>query len=93
MRYSGNPPIYLLLSAPISLALAAMIGAAFRLDGQSGVFALPFIIVFWIASPVSIIWTTVAMLRKLDTARQNSSVIIALAALNAALLLACLKFL
>ena len=87
---SGKLLIYLLMSGPIALVLAAILGAVFRFDGQSAFLALPFILIFWLASPVSIIWTFVIIRRKVDIA--SPSIFVALAVLNTALLLACLVF-
>ncbi len=92
MRNGPKSLLLLLLSGPLSLAFALIIGIVFRFDGQSSFLVLPFLLVFWITSPASIILTIVMMRTKGAEHEQNTQLYIALAILNAVLLVVLLWF-
>lgn len=84
--------VLLLISGPIALLCSAVLGAMFRFDGQGAVLALPFIICFWVASPVSVILTCLTIWRTGDREKSSRVVLASLAALNGVLLIGALVF-
>lgn len=92
MRNGPKSLLLLLLSGPLSLAFALITGIVFRFDGQSSFLVLPFLLVFWVASPASIILTIMMMRRSGDEHEQRTHLYIALAILNAVLLVVLLGF-